>query len=73
MGGALAAIEAGYIQSEIQDAAYAAQRAIEAGEQIVVGVNRFRMEENAALPAFRIDPALEKGRVSGYGKSGPRV
>ena len=62
MGGALAAIEAGYIQSEIQDAAYAAQRAIEAGEQIVVGVNRFRMEEHAALSAFRIDPTLEKGQ-----------
>ena len=45
MGGALAAIERGYMQNEIQNAAYAAQQAIERGEQIVVGVNQFQVEE----------------------------
>ncbi len=62
MGGALAAIESGYMQSEIQDAAYATQRAIESGKQIVVGVNKFRMEESAPLPAFRVNAAMELGQ-----------
>jgi methylmalonyl-CoA mutase N-terminal domain/subunit len=61
MGGALAAIEAGYIQNEINEAAYATQRAIERGEQIVVGVNAFKAEgeETAALDILRVDPAIE--------------
>src|SRR5690606_23225940 len=42
MGGALKAIEIGYMQNEIQNAAYAAQQAIERGEQVIVGVNQFR-------------------------------
>src|SRR5690606_16740491 len=45
LGGALRAVEEGYIQREIQDAAYRTQRAIEQGDQIVVGVNRFQSEE----------------------------
>jgi len=61
MGGALAAIEAGYIQNEINEAAYATQRAIERGEQIVVGVNAFKSEgeESASLDILRVDPAIE--------------
>ena len=63
VGGALAAVETGYIQREIQDAAYRAQRAIDAGETIVVGVNRFaRQDDNRAdggAGAFRLDPELE--------------
>ncbi len=61
MGGALAAIEAGYIQNEINEAAYATQRAIERGEQLVVGVNAFKAEgeETAALDILRVDPAIE--------------
>ena len=55
MGGTLAAIEAGFQQREIQEAAYRVQRAIESGDQVVVGVNRFRDDEvhDAAAPADR--------------------
>jgi len=63
MGGTLAAIESGYIQREIQDAAYRYQRAVESGEQIVVGVNRFVMEEPRRLQPFRVDPAIERLQV----------
>ncbi|GAB4461823.1 MAG: methylmalonyl-CoA mutase family protein [Anaerolineales bacterium] len=49
MGGAMQAIEKGFIQNEIQNAAYAAQQAIERGEQVVVGVNQFQVEEELAL------------------------
>ena len=62
MGGTLAAIEAGYIQGEIQNAAYEYQREIESGKRIVVGVNRFQQEERA-VPTFRLDPALEHAQV----------
>jgi methylmalonyl-CoA mutase N-terminal domain/subunit len=63
MGGTLQAIEGGYIQKEIQNAAFAYQKAVESGEQVVVGVNRFRMEEHSPIPTFRLDPALEKAQV----------
>jgi methylmalonyl-CoA mutase N-terminal domain/subunit len=59
MGGALTAIERGYMQNEIQEAAYAAQQAIEKDEQIVVGVNRFQMEEALTLERLQVDPAIE--------------
>jgi methylmalonyl-CoA mutase N-terminal domain/subunit len=59
MGGALQAIERGYIQNEIQDAAYAAQKAIETKEQIVVGVNQFRVDEERTLERLRVDPVIE--------------
>ena len=45
MGGTLAAIENGFIQNEIQNAAYAYQQAVERGEAIVVGVNKFQQDE----------------------------
>ncbi len=60
MGGALAAIERGYMQAEIQNAAYEAQRAVENGEQIVVGVNQFQVEEQISLERLKVDPAIEK-------------
>ena len=60
MGGALQAIERGYIQNEIQDAAYIAQRQIENGEQIVVGVNQFQIDEKIELERQTIDPAIEE-------------
>jgi methylmalonyl-CoA mutase N-terminal domain/subunit len=63
LGGTLRAIESGFIQSEIQNAAYDYQRAIESGERIVVGVNRFQEEEQSHIPAFRLDPALERAQV----------
>lgn len=60
MGGALAAIEAGYVQFEIQDAAYTYQRAVETGDATVVGVNRFKAEEASQLELLRVDPAIEQ-------------
>ncbi len=59
MGGALQATEQGYMQSEIQNAAYAAQQAIEKKEQIVVGVNQFQVEEDLTLERLKVDPAIE--------------
>jgi methylmalonyl-CoA mutase N-terminal domain/subunit len=59
MGGALAAIEHGFIQSEIQDAAYRYQQAVEGGEQIVVGVNKYASDEELDLEHLSVDPAIE--------------
>jgi methylmalonyl-CoA mutase N-terminal domain/subunit len=59
MGGALPAIENGYIQNEIQDAAYAYQRAIESGEQVVVGINQYQSEEKVELERLTVNPAIE--------------
>ena len=60
MGGALKAIEQGYMQNEIQNAAYEAQQAIERKEQIVVGVNQFQVEEEMTLERLMVDPAIEE-------------
>ncbi|NPA06190.1 MAG: methylmalonyl-CoA mutase family protein [Chloroflexi bacterium] len=61
LGGALPAIEQGYIQREIQEAAYAYQQAVERGEQIIVGVNAFQIEEDTRdLEALVVDPAIEE-------------
>jgi len=63
MGGVLPAIRNGYIQREIQQSAYDYQRAIESGERIVVGVNRYA-EKSAPLPSIlRIDPQIEREQV----------
>jgi methylmalonyl-CoA mutase N-terminal domain/subunit len=62
MGGALQAVEKGYMQNEIQNAAYEAQQAIEKGEQVVVGVNQFQVEEEVALERLKVDPAIEAGQ-----------
>jgi methylmalonyl-CoA mutase N-terminal domain/subunit len=59
LGGALEAIERGYMQNEIQNAAYAAQQAIERGEQIVVGLNQFQVQEEITLERLRVDPSIE--------------
>lgn len=63
MGGMLRAIETGYVQREIQESAYRYQKAVEAQEQVVVGVNRFQLEEEPAVNVLRIDPALEQAQV----------
>jgi methylmalonyl-CoA mutase N-terminal domain/subunit len=68
MGGALAAIERGYMQAEIQDAAYAAQKAIERGEQVVVGVNQFQAEEVLTLERLQVDPAVESAQRAKLGE-----
>ncbi len=63
MGGMLRAIESGYIQREIQEAAYDYQRAIETESAVVVGVNRFQVEEGSPIPTMRIDPAIEQQQI----------
>jgi methylmalonyl-CoA mutase N-terminal domain/subunit len=64
MGGTLAAIESNYIQNEIHNAAYEYQQAVESGEAVVVGVNRFKQAESEPLPPFRLDPELEKQQIA---------
>ena len=65
LGGALPAIEEGYVQQEIADSAYEYQKAVEAGEQIVVGVNAYEMEdEQIDLERLVVDPALAERQRS---------
>jgi methylmalonyl-CoA mutase N-terminal domain/subunit len=59
MGGMVRAIEDGFPQREIEDAAYRAQRAIETGEQVIVGVNQFTQEEGPPADLLRVNPQLE--------------
>ncbi len=60
MGGAIAAIEAGYIQREIQESAYRQQRAVDSGQSVVVGVNRFTDDRKVNLKRLAVDPAIER-------------
>jgi methylmalonyl-CoA mutase, N-terminal domain len=62
MGGALAAIDNGYMQREIQEAAYQAQLAIEQGKEVVVGVNAFKVKEDMELESLASDPAIEQNQ-----------
>lgn len=62
MGGALSAIENGYIQSEIQKDAYNYQRAVESGEEIVVGLNAFQVDEDIELERLQVDPMVEESQ-----------
>ena len=64
MGGTLRALEAGFQQRSIQESAYRVQRAIDAGDQVVVGVNAFRDERVAAPPTQKIDPEGERRQVA---------
>jgi len=65
MGGTLRAIEKGYVQQEIQNAAYDFQQSVDRLENVVVGVNRFQTEDEdaKAIPIQRIDPELERRQV----------
>ena len=63
MGGMLRAIEMGYVQNEIQQAAYDYQRAVETGDAIVVGVNKFQTDE-ASIPVLRVDQQVERDQVA---------
>jgi methylmalonyl-CoA mutase N-terminal domain/subunit len=63
MGGMLKAIERGYVQQEIQNAAYEYQQAVDHQDAVVVGVNRFTIEEEKAIPIQRIDEALERKQI----------
>lgn len=60
LGGAMRAIEQGYIQNEIQDAAYQYQQAVEAKTHIVVGVNDFTTDQPTSIEQLKIDPAIEQ-------------
>jgi methylmalonyl-CoA mutase N-terminal domain/subunit len=62
MGGALEAIDKGYIQSEIQEAAYRFQRAVEKKEEIVVGVNAFQVDDHPQMERLKVDPAIEEAQ-----------
>jgi methylmalonyl-CoA mutase N-terminal domain/subunit len=61
MGGMVAAVEQGYPQREIASSAYQFQRALETGERVMVGVNRFQMEESGSrIPLLRIDESVQR-------------
>jgi methylmalonyl-CoA mutase N-terminal domain/subunit len=68
MGGALTAIERSFQQREIQEASYRTQRAVEAGEQVVVGVNRFASANHAPMPVFRVDESVQEAQVESLRK-----
>jgi len=63
LGGAVAAIESGFMQDEIEQAAYRYAKAVESGAEIVVGVNRFVDEEAGEPEAFPIDPSLQRDQI----------
>ncbi|MBK6792073.1 MAG: methylmalonyl-CoA mutase family protein [Anaerolineales bacterium] len=62
MGGAMQSIERGFMQNEIQNAAYAAQQAIERKEEIIVGVNQFTVDEVLTLERLKVDTSIELGQ-----------
>jgi methylmalonyl-CoA mutase N-terminal domain/subunit len=64
LGGMVSAIEAGFPQRRIQQAAYKTQLDVDAGKQVVVGVNRFKMDEPKTESLLTVDPDLEDGQVS---------
>ncbi len=63
LGGALRAVEEGYIQREIQDAAYRTQRAVEKGDEVVVGVNRFQTNEHHEGELLRVDETVRLTQI----------
>ena len=72
MGGALAAIERGYLQGEIQDAAYLCQREVESRDQIVVGMNAYEVNEDLDLERLQVDPSIEAGQIHRLAKQRER-
>ena len=64
MGGALRAIERGFVQQEIQESAYQYQKAVESGEAVIVGVNQFKSKETANPTFMRIDPASYQHQIN---------
>lgn len=63
LGGAVAAIDSGYVQREIQDAAYNFQRKVETGDQVIVGVNRFTLDDEAPTNILKLDKALQARQI----------
>src|SRR5271154_7108179 len=64
LGGVLRSIETGYIQQEIQKSAFEYQQAVDSGEQVVVGVNRFETDDEKPIPTLRIDPEIERTQIA---------
>jgi methylmalonyl-CoA mutase N-terminal domain/subunit len=65
LGGAVAAIEAGFQQREIEDAAYAQARQVESGKSVIVGVNRFVDQAEGDVPGLEVDPAVQRRQTEG--------
>ena len=63
VGGAVEAIEQGFVQREIEDAAYKHTAEVEAGEKVIVGVNRFREEEAEPIELHKLDPDAERRQL----------
>ena len=63
MGGMVAAIEKGFPQREIQDSAYKYQKAVERGDQIIVGVNKYEMENDSQIPTLAIDESVRDHQI----------
>jgi methylmalonyl-CoA mutase, N-terminal domain len=63
LGGAVAAVEQGFVQSEIEQAAFEYQRQIEAGERVIVGVNRFEEADEEPIKLHRLDPEAERRQL----------
>ncbi|QSS98616.1 methylmalonyl-CoA mutase family protein [Pontibacillus sp. ALD_SL1] len=63
MGGAVQAVEEGYMQREIHHAAYETQKKIESGEEVIVGMNQYKIDEEVNPELLRVDEALEKAQV----------
>jgi methylmalonyl-CoA mutase N-terminal domain/subunit len=68
MGGAVSAVEQGYMQREIRKTALQTQREIESVEQIIVGLNQFKIEQEAPADLLRIDPALATKQIDSLKK-----
>lgn len=63
MGGSVESIENGYMQEQIAKSAYAYQRAIESGEKIIVGVNKFTIDQPDHIPVFKVDSSIQKAQI----------
>ncbi len=63
MGGMVAAIERGFPQRELQDSAYKYQKAVERGEQVIVGVNKYQMENDSQIPILAIDESVRDHQI----------
>lgn len=68
MGGAVRAVECGFIESEIQDSAYQFQKSVESGDRVIVGVNRFQTQEELPSNLLRVDPLVRETQIEGLKK-----
>ena len=68
MGGAVEAVEAGFVQREIQQAAYEFQKAVESGQRVVVGVNKFVSESDPPKDILRVDPKVREEQMAALAK-----